>query len=134
DGVLKTLEVATKSATMRPSGVTDLELGRRMEDLDRRIAAATDDETKAQYQSARNALSDQRKYRETIKQNFERLVARMHNHVAALEKFHLACSGLAATRVASSGSTTVQQLHELSQDVAASGEALAEIEIGTSAN
>ena len=54
----------------------------------------------------------------------------MHNHVAALEKFQLAASGLAAARAASAGATAVKQLEELSHDVAASGEALAELELG----
>jgi hypothetical protein len=129
DGVLKTLEVAAKSAEVQPSGASEQQLARRMEDLDARIAAATDSEVKAQYQSARSALDDQRRYRDHIKQNRERLVARMHNHVAALEKFQLAASGLVAARAASAGATAVRQLEELSQDVAASGEALAEIEL-----
>ena len=131
DGVMTTLDVATKSADVKANGTSDEDLGRRMEELDKRIAIATDDEVKQQYQSARAALSDQRRYRDHIRQNRERLVARMHNHVAALEKFQLAAGGLAAARAASSGANAVQQLQELSQDVAASGEALAEIEIGT---
>lgn len=130
DGVLKTLEVATKSVEVKVSGASDVELASRMEDLDRRIAAATDDEIKSQYTSARAALDDQRRYREHIAKGRERLVARMHNHVAALEKFQLAATGLEAARAATSGANAVKQLEELSQDVAASGEALAEIEIG----
>jgi hypothetical protein len=128
DGVLKTLEVAAKSSTLEAAGASDQELAKRMEDLDQRIAAASDTEVKAQYQAARTALDDQRRYRDHIKQNRERLVARMHNHVTTLEKFQLAASGLVAARAASSGVT--KQLEELSNDVAASGEALAEIEIG----
>jgi hypothetical protein len=131
DGVLKTLEVATKSAEVRVAGASEDELAKRMTDLDQRIAAATDAEVKTQYQSARSALDDQRRYRDHIRQNRERLVARMHNHVTTLEKFQLAASGLAAARVASAGATAMKQLEELSQDVAASGEALAEIELGT---
>jgi hypothetical protein len=130
DGVLKTLEVAAKSTDAQPQGANDEQLGRRMEDLDARIAAATDDEVKAQYQSARAALSDQAKYRERIRQNHERLVARLHNHVAALEKFQLAAGGLASARAASSGAAQPdlgQQLSDLSRDVAASGEALVEV-------
>jgi hypothetical protein len=128
DGVLKALEVAGKSADVRV-GSTDEELGRRMDDLDARIAGATDDEVKAQYQSARAALSDQRRYRDGIRQNRERLVARLHNHVAALEKFQLAAGGLAAVRAANEGQTAVAELAELSHGVAASGEALAEVEL-----
>jgi hypothetical protein len=130
DGVLKTLEVAAKCSEVKPAGASEQELAKRMGDLDQRIAAANDAEIKAQYQSARTALDDQRRYRDHIQQNRERLIARMHNHVAALEKFQLAASGLVAARAASAGATAVKQLEELSNDVAASGEALAEIELG----
>jgi len=133
DGVLKTLEVATKSADVKIAGATDAELAKRMEDLDQRIASASDAEVKTQYQAARAALEDQRRYRDHIKQNRERLIARMHNHVAALEKFQLAASGLVAARAATAGATAVKELDELSQDVAASGEALAEIELPSEA-
>ncbi|MDQ3334100.1 MAG: hypothetical protein M4D80_02985 [Myxococcota bacterium] len=130
DGVMKTLEVATKSAEVKVTGAGEVELKTRMEELDRRIAATTDDEVKSQYTSARASLEDQRRYREHIAKGRERLVARMHNHVAALEKFQLAATGLEAARATTAGSTAVKQLEELSQDVAASGEALAEIELG----
>lgn len=130
DGVLKTLEVAAKSSEVKPAGASEEELERRMADLDQRIAAASDSEVKAQYQAARAALDDQRRYRDHIRQNRERLVARMHNHVAALEKFQLAASGLVAARAATAGAAAVKQLDELSNDVAASGEALAELELG----
>jgi len=129
DGVLKTLEVAVKSAGVKPVGPSNEELTARMADLDQRIAAATDAEVKSQYTSARTALEDQRRYREHIANGRERLVARMHNHIAALEKFQLAATGLVAARAATSGATAVQQLAELSSDVEASGEALAEIEL-----
>jgi hypothetical protein len=130
DGVLKTLEVATKSAQVKITGSTEAELDKRMTDLDQRIAASTDTEAKTQYQAARAALDDQKRYRQHIAKGRERLVARMHNHVAALEKFQLAATGLEAARANTSTSTAVKQLDELSQDVAASGEALAELEIG----
>ncbi|HEX7701497.1 MAG TPA: hypothetical protein VF403_12260, partial [Kofleriaceae bacterium] len=120
EAVLKTLEVATKSSEAQPPLVSDEELGRRMEDLDTRIAAATDDEVRTQYQAARVGLSDQRKYRDRIRQNRERLVARMHNHLAALEKFQLAVGHR-------DGISASQQLQDLSRDVAASGEALVEV-------
>ena len=133
DGVLKTLEVAVKSSEVKVTGASDSELAARMTDLDTRIAAATDAEVKAQYQAARAALDDQRTFRQRIANGRERLVARMHNHVAALEKFQLAASNLETSRVTSTSSKAVEQLVELSADVAASGEALAEIELGEGA-
>jgi hypothetical protein len=133
DGVLKTLEVAVKSAGVKAIGPSEAELAQRMADLDQRIAAATDAEVKTQYTAARAALEDQRRYREHIAQGRERLVARMHNHIAALEKFQLAATGLVAARAASSGAPAVRQLEALSSDVTASGEALAELELGEAA-
>ncbi|HEU0032441.1 MAG TPA: hypothetical protein VFQ53_17535 [Kofleriaceae bacterium] len=133
DGVLKTLEVAMKSADVKAVGSSEAELAARMADLDQRIATSTDAEAKTQYQAARSALEDQKRYRDHIAKGRERLVARMHNHVAALEKFQLAATGLEAARAATTGSTAMKQLEELSQDVAASGDALAEIEIGEAA-
>jgi hypothetical protein len=130
DGVVKTLEVAARSAEVKITGPRAAELAQRIADLEQRIAAATDAEVKAQYQAARAAVGDQQRYRDHIRQGRERLVARMHNHVAALEKFELAATGLEAARAASAGSTVVKQLEDLSHDVAASGEALAELEIG----
>ena len=129
DGVLKTLEVAARSAEVKLTGPSEDELAQRVADLDQRIAAATDDEVKAQYQAARAAVGDQQRYREHIRRGRERLVARMHNHVAALEKFQLAATGLEAARAASAGAPAVRQLEELSHDVAASGEALVELEL-----
>jgi hypothetical protein len=133
DGVLKAIEVASKSCSLEVDAAGDAELAKRITELDARIAAATDPEVRSQYQSARGALDDQRRYRDHIKQNRERLIARMHNHVAALEKFQIAASGLKAVRAAADGAPAVKQLDELSADVAASGEALAELEIGAAA-
>jgi len=132
DGVLKTLEVAGKSAGLEQDASEDAMLARRIAELDARVAAATDAEVRSQYQSAKAALEDQRRYRDHIKQNRERLIARMHNHVAALEKFQIAASGLVAVRAATEDARGggMKQLEELSQTVAASGEALAELELG----
>ena len=127
DGVLKTLEVAAKSADVEVTGTSDALLATRMTELDAKIAASIDAEAKSQYQSARAALDDQRRYRDRIHQGKDRMIARMHNHVAALEKFQLAATGLEAARAASAG--TMKQLEELSSDVTASGEALADLEL-----
>jgi hypothetical protein len=130
DGVLKTIEVAAKRATVATPGASEVELTERMAILDGRIEATTDAETRTQYQAARSALDDQRRYRQGIRQGIERLVARMHNHVAALEKFQLAASNLEATRMSSAGA--VKELAAMSSEVAASGEALAEVEMSMS--
>src|SRR4029079_16496115 len=86
DGVLKMLEVAARSAEVKRTGPSEAEIAQRIADLDQRIAAATDGEVRAQYQAARAAVGDQQRHCEHLMQGRERLVARMHNHVAALEK------------------------------------------------
>lgn len=121
DGVLKTLEVAVKSAEVKIEG-SEAELAARIAELEQRIAASADAEVKQQYTAALGALTDQRRYREHLVQSRERLVARMHNHVAALERFQLAAITFVAQPAA-------PQLAELSSEVAASGEALAELQI-----
>jgi hypothetical protein len=105
DGVLKALEVATKTSQigdLRAGGTTDDDLMRRIDELDKRIAAATDAEIESQYRAARAALADQQRYRDGMRKNRERLVARLHNHVAALEKFQLAANGAGASGLAES--------------------------------
>jgi len=124
DGALRTLEVAARTAELRVTGATDAELAQRRADLDGRIAGATDADIATQYRAARAALEDQQRYRAQIRQSRERLVARMHNHLAALEKFELAATGLEAVRA---GAPDGLRLEALSYDVTASGDALTEI-------
>lgn len=130
-GVIKVLEVAKRtsvgSASLGAAGASsERELADRIADLERRIEAASDAETKAQYAAAREGLEDQRKYRERLRAGRERMVARLHNHVAALEKFHLAAVSLDASKQLAEDAPTVKQLADLSSEVSASGEALAE--------
>jgi hypothetical protein len=127
-GVIKVLEVArrTGEGSVESAGA-DRELADRIADLERRIEAASDAETKAQYTAAREGLDDQRKYRERLRAGRERMVARLHNHVAALEKFHLAAVSLEASKTMSADEPMVKQLADLSSEVSASGDALAEV-------
>lgn len=128
-GVLKVLEVARRGSEgmSQVPATSEEELAQRIGELDGRIAAATDAEAKAQYQAARDGLEDQRKYRDRLRASRERMVARLHNHVAALEKFHLAAASLEASKTLSAEEPLVKQLAELSSDVSASGDALSEL-------
>lgn len=127
-GILKVLEVAnrTNGAVTGREG-SEKELGERIADLERRIEGASDAETKAQYTAAREGLEDQRKYHERLRAGRERMVARLHNHVAALEKFHLAAVSLDASKKMSGDEPMVKQLADLSSEVSASGDALADV-------
>jgi hypothetical protein len=100
-GVIKVLEVAKRTGEGVEIQGSEQELADRIADVERRIAAASDAETKTQYTAAREGLEDQRKYRERLRAGRERLVARLHNHVAALEKFHLAAVSLEASKTMS---------------------------------
>lgn len=92
DGTLATLELAADCARQVPTGSDD-ELVARLAALDARIAAATDPEVSGPYRSARGLVDDQRAYRARIHQHHERLLARVHGQVAALEKLELAGRG-----------------------------------------
>ncbi|HUJ62449.1 MAG TPA: hypothetical protein VLX92_28295, partial [Kofleriaceae bacterium] len=116
DGVVKTLEVAARTIALAPKGAGERELAERMTELDHRIAEARDPEERAQYEAARATLDDQRALGDELLQRRARVVARLHHHVAALEKLRLA---------ATAETPALRQLEELSHEVAASGEALA---------
>ena len=128
DGVEKVLDVAARTAPSSAAPSADGELDRRIEELDRRIAGTTDTVTREQYQAARAALDDQKRLRDRMRQGRERVVARLHNHVATLEKFQLAAQNLEASRASAEAVPAVAGLTELSADVAHSSEALADLE------
>lgn len=132
DGVDKVLEVAHRTAQASAAPTDDTELDGRIEELDRRIAAAADPVAREQYQAARGALDDQKRLRERMRQGRERVVARLHHHVATLERFHLAAQNLEATRVHADAAALGDgaTLTQLSADVASSSEALADLELG----
>lgn len=129
DGVDKVLEVANRTAQASTAPADDADLDRRIEELDRRIAAATDEVAKGQYQAARGALDDQKRLRERMRQGRDRVIARLHHHVATLERFQLAAQAVEATRATADATAAVAGLTQLSADVATSSEALADIDL-----
>jgi hypothetical protein len=124
DGVVKVIDVAARTAPTSAAIGSDSDLDERIAVLDERIAAATDTVTRDEYQAARNALDDQKRLRDRMRMGRERVVARMHNHVATLERFHLAAQNLEATRAADDDGTRA-----LAADVASSSESLSEIDL-----
>lgn len=62
----------------------------RIEGLDRKIDDTSDQVARKQYRMAREALATQLKYLREISRNRERVVARVHNYVATLERLHMA--------------------------------------------
>ena len=123
-GVVKVLEVAAKESAPLASG-SDQALRDRIAELDTRIGHAKDEETRTQYQSAKQALLDQQQYREKLSTRRDRLVAKLHHHVAALEKFQLAALGAQKDGEAR---PVLGRLAELSAEVTSTSEALMEVE------
>jgi hypothetical protein len=91
DGVLRMVDVARRSADVPVDLASSGErIARRAAELDARVAAATDEIAAGQYRQARAALDDQQRDLDAIRTGRERLVARMHNYLAGLERFRLA--------------------------------------------
>lgn len=126
DGVDKVLDVANRTAQASTAPADDAELDHRIGELDRRIEAATDEIAKDQYQAARGALDDQKRLREKLRQGRDRVIARLHHHVATLERYSLAAQAVEATRATADATAAVAGLTQLSADVATSSQALAE--------
>jgi len=122
-GVVKVLEVAAKESAPAAGG-SEQSLRERIAELDVRIGNATDDETRTQYQSAKQALSEQQQYRDKLSTRRDRLVAKLHHHVAALEKFQLAALGARSQEAR----PVLGRLAELSAEVSSTSEALMDVE------
>lgn len=120
EAVLKLFDTAERwgradAETQRDS---EASLRERMESLSARIEATSDDQVKAEYQQAHGALAEQLKYLSGIKSNRERVVARLHNYLAAMERLRLAAVNLRstnATRDAADVAPMVESLEELGE-------------------
>jgi uncharacterized small protein (DUF1192 family) len=132
DGVLRLVEVAARSERIpNDLAASTTKVTARIDELDARIAAATDEITRAQYGEARAALDDQRRYLAGIATARERMVARMHNYLAALEKFRLAVVSLetaATARAAADARPALTAVADIGADLESCGQALAELE------
>jgi hypothetical protein len=133
EGVTRFFEVArTWKASEADAAAGDKEaLAKRMEELDRRIASSVDAVSREQYQRARNALAEQARYLASIDTSRERVVARMHAYLAAMEQFRLAAIRLAsssASRAAVDVAPLVATIEELGADIAACSDGLVEAE------
>jgi len=71
-------------------GTSADDLTARIEALDAKIEQTRDQVARKQYGLAREALASQLKYLREISRNRERVVARVHNYLATLERLHMA--------------------------------------------
>jgi hypothetical protein len=120
--VLRLLEIARRWQSVeaeRPDALGG-SLADRAEALDRRIAEARDPVARAQYQQARDALGSQRRYVEEIAAARERVVARLHHYLAAMEQLRLAALHVESTH-ACDGERAIQplvsELDELGREI-----------------
>ncbi len=99
----------------------------RIDTLDKRIDATEDKVAREQYQQAKAALAEQLRYIKEIGTSRERVLARMHNYLAAMERLRLAVINLES---ANASREAVQPLltdvEELGRDIVSSAEAMAE--------
>lgn len=129
EAVLRLLDVGTRwasveaeSARTAPEG-----LSKRILELDERMDAAKDPVVKEQYQSAKDALVEQLRYLRDIESSRERVLARMHNYLAAMERLNLALVNVKSTSASKNAvdvQPMVEALTDLGRDIDAMGEVL----------
>jgi hypothetical protein len=127
DGVLRLHDLASRWARVGDATEDAGTLRQRRTELDGKVAATDDDVAREQYVEARAAIDDQLRYVDAIRTSRERVVARLHACVTTLEKFKLAVAHLESQKAAA-GSPARAMLAEVSADIDACGEALAELD------
>jgi ATP-dependent protease HslVU (ClpYQ) peptidase subunit len=133
EGVLKLLEVARRWRSVDGLGTQTMAstLVERMEALEQRIEKTEDEVTRAQYEQARAALAEQLRYIKDIGISRERVVARMHNYLAAMERLRMAVINLESTnasREAVNVQPLVSSIEEIGADMDSCSEALLEVD------
>lgn len=139
EGVLRLLGVAERWRTVEGAGTdeTAAALVERIDGLDARIAKTDDAVTKNQYQQAKTALVEQLRYIKDIGVSRERVLARMHNYLAAMERLRMAVINLAssnASRDAVDVQPLIDNLQLIGADMDSCSEALVEADTETASN
>jgi hypothetical protein len=101
----------------------------RIAQLDERISNARDEVVRTQYEQAQAALAEQLRYLEDIATHRERVLARMHNYLAVMERLRLALVKLESADASREAlDPIVSDLQELGHDIETSAAALAAAE------
>ncbi len=137
EGVHRLFEVARRWQSVEGSGaqVKASSLVDRMEGLEKRIAETEDEITRNQYQQAKGALAEQLRYIKDIGTSRERVLARMHNYLAAMERLRMAVINLESTNASRDAvdiQPLVSDLEKIGADMDTCSEALIEAERLTS--
>ncbi len=133
EAVLRLMQTAKQwnEAGSSSSKTSAESLAQRMESLEDRIEKSDDEIVIQQYKQAQAALAEQMKYLSGIGKNRERVLARMHNYLAAMERLCLAVANLKSTN-ASRGAVDlaplVESLEEMGQDIESCSSALSSLD------
>jgi hypothetical protein len=106
------------------------ELVVRLDTMDAKIAATEDAVARAQYEQARAALAEQLRYLREIGTSRDRVLARLHHYVAAIERLRFASvnnRSADASRSSSELQPLVDELESLGRDLDVSSEAWNEL-------
>jgi hypothetical protein len=107
----------------------------RLDEITAREQAAKDDVVRAEYARARTALREQLDYLDGIERGRDRAVARLHHHIAVLERLRLAAlhhRSADATRVGDELAPLVDDIAAAGKDLDYAAEALAELPAASS--
>jgi hypothetical protein len=133
DSVVRLYEVAGRWQAVESDGArTSADaLVERMQQIDAKLEATDDLVAKEQYEQARAALAEQLRYLKEIGTSRERVVARMHHYLAAMERLRFAVinhRGHDASRLSTDVQPILDDLRDLGRDIDFTSDALGEVE------
>jgi hypothetical protein len=130
--VMKIIHLGPKwNEVEREAGRTSAgDLTARIESLDKKIEETTDDVARKQYRMAREALGSQVRYLSDIGRSRERVVARVHNYLATLERLHLAVvnhRGADAAKLSDEIQPILDEIENIGHEMDFASEAISEV-------
>jgi hypothetical protein len=133
DSVCRLFDVAGRWADVEADGArTPLDgLAARMEVIAGKMEKSQDPVAREQYGQAHAALAEQLRYLKEIATTRERIIARMHHYLAAMERLRFAVinhRSADASRLATEVAPILEDLQELGRDIDSSSEAMGEME------
>jgi hypothetical protein len=133
DSIIRLYEVAGRWQSVEADGArTSADaLVERMQQIDAKLAATDDAVAKEQYEQARAALAEQLRYLKEIGTSRERVVARMHHYLAAMERLRFAVINHRshdASRLSTDVQPILDDLKDLGREIDFTSDALGEVE------
>jgi len=119
DAVLRLLGTARRWQLVEAESprTAAVSVAERMVELDRRIEKASDPVARQEYERARSALSEQVRYLQDIGKSRERIVARMHSYLAAMEQLRMAAVNVESNNASQSIQPLLSDLEALGRQV-----------------